>query len=112
MLKLLRELPPNAKRKLSATVAGVITLFVGAVWFLHTSDFLGKVYQSTAEQGVALFSIFDQNVEIAYVAFNDQFSYLFPASTTDMMIGTTTATSTDQMINTAATSTASSTIEQ
>ncbi len=88
MIKFLRGLPHEAKRKVAAVVAGTLTVIIFCVWLLHSVGAFQKAYDGTREQGIAIFSFIDQNVEIAYNAFESI------KSPTVVQISTTTATST------------------
>ncbi len=101
MLRHLRKLPPNAKRKFSAFIAGVITLLIFAAWLLHSAGAFASIYQSGRDQGIAIFSFFNQNVETAYDAYEARFGQA--PQTIETEASTTAATTTEE-------STASTTI--
>jgi hypothetical protein len=102
MLKFLHSMHPDAKRKLAAILAGLITLCIFAVWLLHSMGTLSRIADTTAKQSGEIYSFLDQNVEIAYNAFHARLDPLFSNSE-----ATSTATTTDIT----ATSTATTTIQ-
>ncbi|MFA6050607.1 MAG: hypothetical protein WC761_05415 [Candidatus Paceibacterota bacterium] len=103
MSSLFQGLSVHTKRKIAGVIAAIITIIIFAVWLMYSMGTFGKVFNTTKEQGIAVFNFLDQNVEMAYNAFDETYKGTFKAA-----ISTTTATTTDIQL---ATSTATSTEE-
>ncbi len=103
MLKFLHSLSADAKRKLAAWIAGLISIGIFVVWLLYTMGTLGRIADSTAKQSGEIYSFLDLNVEIAYNAFHTRWDSLFSVK------ATSTATTTLELTD-IATSTATTTI--
>jgi len=91
MINLLRKLPPHAKRWVAGIVAGIIAVAIFVFWLANSFGFLGAAFDTTRSQGAAIFSFLDQNVEMAYNAFDTEFSKATAGTETE---ATTTATTT------------------
>lgn len=103
MSSLFQGLSVHTKRKIAGFIAGILTIIIFVVWLLYSMGTIGKVVGTTKEQGAAVFNFLDQNIEMAYNAFNQTYKETFKAA-----ISTTTATTTDIQL---ATSTATTTEE-
>lgn len=71
MLKLLRGLSPEAKKKVVAVIAGVITVFIFIFWLMHFFGIFSKTFETTATQGTLVFDFVEKNVGDAYNAFHE-----------------------------------------
>ena len=71
MLKLLRSLSPESKKKVVAVIAGIITLFIFIFWILHFFGIFSKAFDTTATQSTVFFDFVEKNVGDAYNAFHE-----------------------------------------
>lgn len=100
MLKLLRGLSPESKKKVVAVIAGVITLFIFIFWLVHFLGIFSKAFDTTATQSTVFFDFVEKNVGDAYNAFHEltlkSESTLSVTSSSTEMTNVGTATSSNQ----------------
>lgn len=92
MIRFLRQLPIEMRRKVAMVIAGGISASIFVFWLLHSFGTLGPIFVKTREQSLAAIGFLDQNVEIAYNAFTEVKGRVFTVET--IPDATTTATST------------------
>lgn len=98
MLERLRKMSPEAKRKVVMFCAGILTFIILALWAAYSFGGFSLAFEKTREQGVAVFSFLDQNVEKAYNAFKENMPS-FSASSTEET-ASTMATTTESISTT------------
>ncbi len=74
MIRHIHKLPLGVRRKIALFIAGFITVLVFAFWINHSFGILESTYSETVSQGASLFGFLDQNVEIAYNAFDERYA--------------------------------------
>ena len=94
MLERLRKMSPEAKRKVVVFCAGILTFIILALWAVYSFGGFSLAFEKTREQGVAVFSFLDQNVERAYNSFKENVPS-FSTSTTESIATPATTTPTN-----------------
>ena len=94
MMKFLRGLSNDTKRKVAAFIAALIAIALLIVWLLYSFGTFGKTIDLTKEQSGEFMSLLDQKVEIAYNAFTEVKDKIFIEATTSSEEASSTATTT------------------
>lgn len=101
MLQALRNLKPEAKKKVALICAGILTFFVFIFWVITFSGaFLNSLSDATTK-GASAYGAFEQNIEKVYNTMTKMVPKdLFNVKNENTNIATDTpATTTDSMIN-------------
>lgn len=104
MLKKLRSLSPDAKKKVIILCSGSITFVVFLFWIFNFSAIFSSTWNNTVEKGAAAYGVVEENIGKVYNAFTE----IIPENTNvgvDLNASTTSATSTTEIASTTASTT-------
>ena len=101
MLQSLRNLKPEAKKKVVLVVASILTFFVFIFWVLTFSGVFLNSLSDASTKGASAYGAFEQNVEKVYNTMTKMVPKdLFSTKNKNTNIPTETpATTTDNMLN-------------
>lgn len=66
MLKKLRSLSPESKKKVVLVVASTLTFFVFVFWIFNFFGVFLNIVSDTATKGASVYNAFEQNIEKVY----------------------------------------------